>query len=374
MVKILINAPKFYGIDESIKEAFDAIGFNATLLNYGSKTTMQEKIARKTGLTIPHLKPLLNPLLKYYLEKENKELVNTMKKEKPDLLFIIKGDHLFPETLKEIRNERSCPIIAYIWDDPFYSYAGLFADDFRKSNFEKGMHLYDFIFVYDTFYVEQMKKRGISNVEYLPLAADQNRYKKIEISEEDRGKYSYEVCFVGTPYPKRIEVLEKLKHYNLGVFGDGWTKYFLEKGKATPSYYRGKAKGEKVLKIYLSSKIVLNIHDPEAREGLNSRTFDILACGAFEIVDHKKNLDIHLKNNIEIVSFENLKELNDIVNYYIHNPELSNNIAERGRTKVLREHTWENRIQKVIDTLLERNLMHRGGKQVESYRTLSSDD
>ena len=62
------------------------------------------------------------------------------------------SSRLFPETLKRIRNETQCPIIAYIWDDPFYSYAGLFADDFRKFNFEKGMHLYDYIFLYDTFY------------------------------------------------------------------------------------------------------------------------------------------------------------------------------------------------------------------------------
>jgi spore maturation protein CgeB len=359
MAKIIINAPRFYGIDEAIRESFETIGFNAILLNYSTKSTIQEKIARRIGLKISHLKLFLNPILKYYLEKENQELINTIKKEKPDLLFIIKGDHLFPETLKEIRNEISCPIISYIWDDPFYSYASLLSDDFRKSNFEKGMHLYDFIFVYDTFYVEQIIKRGITYVEYLPLAADPNRYRKIEISEEDIKNFGYDICFVGVPYLNRIAILDSLKHYNLGVFGDGWTKYFYQKGQRVPSYYRGKATGEKVLKIYLSSKIVLNIHDPEAREGLNTRTFDILACGASEIVDYKKNLEMHFKVGEEIVAFKNNKELINSINYYFKNDDLLRKISDKGRQKVLNEHTWVHRVNRIINTLKNHRIINK---------------
>lgn len=359
MAKVLVNAPRFYGIDEAIRDSFETIGFNAILLNYGTKTTIQEKIARRIGFKVPHLKPLLNPILKYYLEKENKELINTIKKEKPDLIFIIKGDHLFPETLKKIKNQTPCPIIIYIWDDPFYSYAGLFADDFRKSNFEKGMYLYDFIFVYDTYYVEQIKKRGITNVGYLPLAADPNRYRKLIISEEDSKKFGYDICFVGCPFPNRVEIFEKLKHYNLGVFGDGWSKYYYQKGQRAPSYYRGKATGEKVLKIYLSSKIVLNIHDPEAREGLNTRTFDILACGASELVDYKKYLGMHFKIGEEIVTFKDSKELLQSVNYYLQNEGSLREISNRGRQRVLNEHTWIHRVKSVMDTIIERGIVNQ---------------
>lgn len=357
--KILINAPRFYGIDEAIRRSFETIGFNAILLNYGAKTTILEKIARKIGLKTPQLKPFLNPILKYYLQKENDELINVVKRENPDILFIVKGDHLFPETLSKLKNKVSCPIIAYIWDDPFYSYAGLFSDDFRKNNFENGMGLYDYIFVYDTYYVEQIKKRGITNVEYLPLATDHDAYKKIVLSEEDKSRYGYDLCFVGAPYPNRVEILESLKHYNLGVFGDGWTKYFLQKGQRVPSYYKGKATGEKVLKIYLSSKIVLNIHDPEAREGLNTRTFDILACGASEVVDYKKNLEIHFKIGEEIVTFKDNQELLKFVNYYCKNEGLLKDISDKGRRRVLNEHTWVHRVNSIITTMNNHGIVNK---------------
>lgn len=356
MAKIVINSPRFYGIDEAIGEAFEATGFRTILLNYGVKITIQETISRRAGSKIPQLKPVLNPILRHYLQKENDELLGTVRREKPDLLFIIKGDHLFPETLRELKKIVSCPIIAYIWDDPFYSYAGLFSDDFRKKNFEKGMHLYDYIFVYDTYYVEQIQKRGISNVGYLPLAADPNRYKKITLSEEDAGIYGYDISFVGVPYPNRIEILESLNHYNLGVFGDGWAEYYWTRGKTTPPFYRGRATGEKVAKIYLSSKIVLNIHDPEAREGLNTRTFDILACGASELVDHKKNLGMHFKIGEEIVAFRDTHELLELVGYYLKNDDLLKNISAKGRQRVLNEHTWDHRVNSIMETLKERGV------------------
>lgn len=355
--KLLINAPRWYGIDEAVKESFEKIGFNVILLNYGTRTTIQEKVARKIGLRIPFLKWFLNPILKYYLAKENEELVDKVKEESPDLLLIIKGDHLFPQTLKNLAREKSYPIIAYIWDDPFYSYAGLFADDFRKSNFEQGMHLYDYIFVYDTYYVDRIKERGITNVGYLPLAADPNRYRNLVIGEEDVKKYGYDVCFVGYPFPNRVEVFEKLKHHNLGVFGEGWTNYFLKRGKPTPSYYKGLASGEKVLKIYLSSKIVLNIHDPEAREGVNTRTFDILACGASELVDYKKSLESHFKLGEEIASFKNDKELIECINYYLKDINLLKKISDKGRQRVLNEHTWVHRANRAINTLKERGIV-----------------
>jgi spore maturation protein CgeB len=356
--KILVSAPKFYGIDEAIREAFENMGFKAVLKNYRTKTTINETIARRIGIKFPSLKPLLNPVLKYYLDKDNKEFINIVKKEKPNLLFIIKGDFIFPETLQKIKKEISCPVVVYIWDDPFCSFAGLFSDDYRKSNLEKGMHLYDFIFVYDTYYVEQIKTLGITNVEYLPLATDPNRYRKIEITNEDKKLFGYDICFVGVPYPNRVEVIESLQHYNLGIFGDGWTKYFLEKGKKAPPYYRGKAIGEEVIKIYLASKVALNIHDPEAQEGLNTRTFDILACGAAELVDYKKNLEIHFNIGEEIATFKNNKELLAIVDYYCENNNLLKEISDKGRQRVLKEHTWSHRINKVIDTLKEQKIFN----------------
>ena len=355
--KILISAPRFYGIDEAIRDSWKHLGYKAILENYRTQSTILEKIVRRLSIKFPYTSTAFNPILKLFLDFENKEFLKMIRREDPDLLFVIKGDHLFPETLQTLKTLLRIPIVAYIWDDPFYSYAGLYADHYRKTNFEKGMFYYDYIFVYDPYYVNMMKERGLPKVKYLPLAGDPERYKYIPINEEDRKTFGFDICFVGVPYPNRISVLESLKKYKLGVFGDGWGKYFLRRGKTVPSYYQGKAQGEKVLKIYRSSKLVLNIHDPEAKEGVNTRTFDILACGAFELVDYKKSLERHFKIGEEIAVYRNIEELNNLVPYFLQSPDLIEKISQKGRQRVLNEHTWNHRIEEVVSILKQNHLL-----------------
>jgi len=355
--KVLLYAPRFYGIDEAIGEAFESVGIRCILKNSRNPVSIQESAARGIGNKCRFVKPVSNKIIKHYLDRENEEFLSIVNKEKPDFVFIVRGDSICCETLQKLHNK--LPLVAYIWDDPFCSYArsNNLNDDYRISNFELGMFLYNYIFVYDTYYVDSLQKRGLKNVEYLPLAADPKRYKKILLTAEEKNSHDFDVCFVGAPYPNRVEILESLNEFKLGVFGDGWGNYYLRRGKKIPSYYKGPAIGEEVLKLYSGSKIVLNIHDPESKEGLNTRTFDILAAGAFEIVDHKRNLDIHFRNNSEIISYHDEKELNDLVRFYLEKPELSKNIANQGRARVLQEHTWKNRIQTVVDRLSERKIL-----------------
>ena len=346
---VLISAPKYYGIDTDIQESFESLGFKTLLINQ-SILTILERLAKKIGIKLTFLKPIFNLILKSYLIKENNEFVSIVSKERPDLLLIIKGDHVFPATLENIKQVLSCPVVSYIWDEPFYTHNNN-QDDYRKSNFKNGVPWYDFIFVFDTSYIDEIKRQGAKKVMYLPLATNPNRYKEISLTKQDKRDYGYDVCFIGVPFENRVEMFESLRDYNLGIFGDQWAKYFIFKGKKTPSYYRGKASGEVVNKIYLSSKIVLNIHHPHSIEGLNTRTFDIPACGAFEMVDHKKNVEMHFGIDKEIVTFRNINELKSKIDFYLENEDLRKSISERGKQRVLNEHTWVHRASDIIKAL-----------------------
>lgn len=347
--KIFIIAPDFYGIDKSISKAFESFGFEVFLINSRTKLNLLEKISKKMMRKFPFTRIICNNLLGFFLDKENKKYLSYVKKENPALLFIIKGETIFPRTLELIKKEIRIPLVAYIWDDPFCSYAGQFSDDYRKNNFKEGMYLYDHIFVYDPYYLEEMKKLGISNVSYLPLATDIDKYKRVNLVKDEEQMYNFDISFVGTPYPNRVKILENLTEFKLGVFGDGWERWF-RKSK-TPIYYKGKAVNEEVLKIYSFSKIVLNIHDPEAICGVNTRTFDILSCGAFELVDYKPELEHLFKGGEEIVYYKDIADLKRLIKYYLDNPKERNNIAEKGKTKVLNSHTWNHRIKEVIHIL-----------------------
>jgi len=348
---VLISAPKYYGIDTDIEESFESLGFKTLLVNQFQLTTL-ERIAKKIVFKHQFLKPMFNPIIKSYLIKENKDFLSIVSKEMPNLLLIIKGDSIFPETLKKIKKVLPCPVVVgYAWDEPFYTHNKI-QDDFRISNLKDGVQWYDHFFVFDPFYIDEIRKHGAKRVNYLPLATNPNRYKNILISGKDKCDYGYDVCFIGLPFDNRVEMFESLRNYNFGVFGDGWTKYFMLKGKKTPSYYKGKASGETVNKIYLSSKIVLNIHHPQSIEGLNTRTFDIPACGAFEMVDYKNNIETHFEIDTEIVTFKDVVELKSKIEFYLKHDDLRKTISERGKQRVLKEHTWVHRANDIVSALV----------------------
>lgn len=347
--KVLISSPRYYGIDTDIREAFDVLGLEAVLTNHVSLTIL-ERVATRIGTKFPILKPLFNPILKSGLIGENKEFVSIVSKESPDLLFIIKGDFLFPATLKKIRDGSSCRVAGYVWDDPFYT-NNKYQDDYRRVNFKKGLPWYDKIFVFDEYYIGTLNQHGAREVRYLPLATNPNRYRELAVTKQERCDYSYDVCFIGVPFEDRVKIFDNLREYKLGVFGDHWDTYFRPQGMRTPSYYRGKATGETVNKIYLSSKIVLNIHHSQSIEGLNTRTFDIPACGAFEIVDYKKDVERHFAIDKEIVTFRNIDELKTKIDFYLKNDDLRKTISENGKHRVRDEHTWVHRIDDVMTAL-----------------------
>lgn len=342
---VLISAPKYYGIDTDIQEAFQLSGFTAVLTNH-VPFKMLERVVHQMGDKLSILKPVYNPIIKSFLKKENSDFLSSVAKEKPDLILVVKGDNIFPETLRNIKRISSCPVVSYVWDEPFYVHNKK-RDDYRISNFKRGVSLYDVVFVFDTHYIDEIAGEGAKKVKYLPLATNPNRYSNSIVSNQDRRDYDYDVCFIGMPFENRAELFDNLSDYKLGVFGDHWDTYFMLKGKKTPSYYKGKATGEAVNKIYLSSKIVLNIHHPQSIEGLNSRTFDIPACGAFEIVDYKKNLDMHFKMDEEIVAFRDMRELRSMIDFYLKNEGLRRKIADNGRKRVMDEHTWVHRVREM---------------------------
>ena len=353
--KVIIIAPNFYGIDKSICHAFESLGFNTALLNSRPGLSLFENISLRMSRKFPFSKNILNKNIQSFLVRDNNGYLLSIKKFKPDIIFIIKGETVFPETIQIIKNEMKIPCIAYMWDRPFYTYADDFLDDYRKNNFALGMHLYDYIFVYDPYYVEEIKKKGIANVGYLPLATDPGKYKKVGLSQKEKQEYALDICFVGWPLPNRVEVFENLSGFKLGVFGDGWKDW--HRFKKSPIYYKGKAIGEKVLKIYSSSKIVLNMHHPQSVLGVNTRTFDILACGAFELVDFKPELEKLFVLGDEIVCYKNIGELKGLIKFYLENEEERRRIAKRGMDKVLSCHTWHNRIKGLIAALSEKRIL-----------------
>ena len=78
------------------------------------------------------------------------------------------------------------------------------------------------------------------------------------------------------------------------------------------------------------------------------RVFDVLACGGFLLAEYSKGLEDLFILDEELVCYRTMDELIQKVDYYTKNPHLTKQIAERGRERVLRDHTIAARVHAML--------------------------
>jgi len=188
-------------------------------------------------------------------------------------------------------------------------------------------YLFDFIFVAQKSMIPWLRSYGHQNVYWLPLACDP------EIHRDYGYERNLDVAFVGNFTEKRRRLFNSLQR----------ELPFLKWGIYEKVY------GEEMAKIYSRAKIVVN---PAAKKDVNMRTFEAMSCGALllneevrelrEIFEIGKDLDVYPEKNIWV--------LVEKIRYYLNNEKMRKKIALSGQRKVLKEHTYVSRVERILET------------------------
>lgn len=220
---------------------------------------------------------------------------------------------------------------------------------------------YDFVFTIDSAAVEYYQKNGHTQVYQLPLATQPDIFKREEVSD----RYKSDICFVGYPYPERIQYIQLLLQktpYKIFLIGK-WKRFIYPHIRnANLTIHEGWVEPSIAANYYNGAKIVLNSHRPynlkqnQNRIGIegktiNNRTFDVAACGAFQLVDFKEDLPKFFIENEEMVTYRNNEELVNKMIYYMENEIERKRIAANARNRVLKEHTFEQRLNQLLDII-----------------------
>ena len=105
---------------------------------------------------------------------------------------------------------------------------------------------------------------------------------------------------------------------------------------------------------FLGAKIVVNnLHFGEIW-GLNVRAFEAAGIGAFQMIDWRSGLDQLFEDGKEIVSFRNMDDLRDKVDYWLNHPQERLEIANAGKRRAHAEHTYHLRLSLLLDSLAQR--------------------
>lgn len=249
-----------------------------------------------------------------------------------------------PITIFGLKRLREAGIRSALW----------FVEDVRRFDYWRHIapHL-DVIFTIQTGEAAAaIRDHGANSVIYLPCAANPRIHAPKSLSASDKIRYGAPVSFVGAGYPNRVRLFEQLNIGGLRLWGNDWPESWvtrLEEGGR-------RITAEESALIYNATDINLNIHSAVNGELLahgdfvNPRTFEIAACGGFQIVNAQEPLS-SLFANEELVVVNTVNDLRDAVKYYGTNAELRHNFASKAKERVLREHTYVHRMTTALNAI-----------------------
>ncbi|WP_462325511.1 CgeB family protein [Desulfoplanes sp.] len=178
------------------------------------------------------------------------------------------------------------------------------------------------------------------------LARDFARMERME----DRLAYETLVTWQATLEYRLSCVREILSSTPLIVGDDGWQRLLGAPGKDW-RYHPGLSYYNELPLFYPCSAINFNCTSLQMKGAVNQRVFDVPACGSFLLTDHRRQLEDLFDPGKEVICFHDPGEIQDLVRFYLEHDSLRDEIVGRARKRVLAEHTYEHRIQKIFRTM-----------------------
>lgn len=260
----------------------------------------------------------------------------------PDLVLCMAQAPLNRQALKKLRKDGVTTAMWFVEDYRLFTYWQAFAP------------YYDiFAVIQKEPFVEQLSAIGVPHVLYLPLAALPELHKPMELSPQERKRFGSDLSFLGAGYPNRREMFRQLVGQNFKIWGTEWEgepdlqPLVQEEGR--------RISPQEAVRIYNASAVNLNLHSSVRRHELvsqgdfvNPRTFELAACRAFQLVD-RRSLMPELFAEDELAVFDSPQELLEKVAYYLARPEERQAIAQKGQARVLRDHTYTQRMQTLLN-------------------------
>ena len=313
-------------------ETFEAPDFNAA---YDS--------LKKLKVTTDRLGYLQNS----FLNVVSQSVLAKVETFEPDLVLSMAQAPLNHQALKRLRRDG---VTTAMW----------FVEDFRLFTYWKAFApFYDvFAVIQKEPFFEELEAIDQPNALYLPLAALPDFHRPAELSSVEKRKFGSDVSFMGAGYPNRRVAFRELVGHDLKIWGTEWEGDHV----LMPLVQMGGARvsSEDCVKIFNATTINLNLHSSvQAKEMvtggdfINPRTFELAACGAFQLVDRRTLMDDAFADD-ELATFGSMGELKDKIAYFLEHPEQRERFIRKGRERVLREHTYQARMQTLLEFTAER--------------------
>ena len=158
----------------------------------------------------------------------------------------------------------------------------------------------------------------------------------------------YELLFVGNSRRVYRQILKDLlpTEHKLTVIGRHWEEYPVQE-YVVQDYISNDEVGQ----AYHDAHILLNDHWDDMKEQgiISNRIYDALSAGAFVISDYMPEIDESFKG--AVVTYKDREDLLQKIDYYMEHEEERLEKVKLGQEIVRKEHTFYNRVEKIIDVM-----------------------
>lgn len=258
--------------------------------------------------------------------------------EAPLDVILVCHDFLWPSEVQQLKQLTGAPVAMWFPD--------------ALVNFGRGLFMtapYDAVFFKDPYILKVLGGIITPPVYYLPECFNPNTHCLLS-EEADLSEYECDITTAGNQHSYRISVFKHLAEYNVKMWGKS-IPLWMNAGPVT-SMYKGKpVLNHEKAKAFRGAKIVLNtIHYGEIW-GINVRAFEAAGIGAFQMLDWRPGLAQLFEDGKELISFSGITDLKQKIDYWLPRDEERLEIALAGKNRAYRDHTYQLRLQLLLDTL-----------------------
>lgn len=265
---------------------------------------------------------------------------------RPDLVLVLKGAHVLPETLASLR--RATHALAMYATDDFENPLN------TNERMRRSLPEWDVVFTPRSFAIPELRAGGARRVELLPFGYDETVHRPSARLGALATDVAEAVTFVGTWAPERATWLEPLAgRLPMRIYGEGWQRVadgspLREAIRLRPVY------GEDFREIVTHAAIDVSLLRKGNRDRHNMRTFEVPACRGFMLAERTEEHQALFEEDVEAVYFGSGAELEEKAARYLRDAEARRRIAEAGHRRVVSgKHRYRDRAARIVEVVDE---------------------
>jgi spore maturation protein CgeB len=185
----------------------------------------------------------------------------------------------------------------------------------------------------------------------MKVIPETEREKIASLTKKEKMNYEAAVLWKATLL-YRLSCVQMLKEFNVSIYGDSaWKGLLREQSfRLFPplNYYK------ELPFLYNACRINFNATSRQMSEAVNQRVFDVPACGTFILTDYQVSLEELFDVGREVITYRQKEEIPELVRFYLNNQSTRDDIARKGRERVLKEHTYRHRLDVLVRSMKER--------------------